>query len=258
MMSPAVARWVETTPTGVSWLGFFYGGNIAGAVFGCLFTGFYLLRVYDGATATYVAAALNALVAFVGWAIATANPRPAPAFDAASDAAIDAPSPADAAPDDAGLPPFPAITPLLDARNATLFVGNSYTFVNNLPDVLAGVAAQFLLLGAEFIGTAILVFFACGVATLSFGKGFAFSGLRPSSMGIVATALAFVLQSWAQQNTTPARAAILFSLEPVFAWIASWILEGEMLTLRAALGALLILGGILVVELKPAQAPAHQ
>ena len=31
---PAVARWVETTPQGVSWLGFFYGGNIAGAVVG--------------------------------------------------------------------------------------------------------------------------------------------------------------------------------------------------------------------------------
>ena len=40
---PAIARWVETTPTGVSWLGFFYGSNIAGAVFGCLFAGFYLL-----------------------------------------------------------------------------------------------------------------------------------------------------------------------------------------------------------------------
>ena len=39
---PAIARWVETTPTGVSWLGFFYGSNIAGAVFGCLFAGFYL------------------------------------------------------------------------------------------------------------------------------------------------------------------------------------------------------------------------
>ena len=49
-------------------------------------------------------------------------------------------------------------------------------------------------LGAELLGTAILVFFACGVATLSFGKGFAFSGiLGPSSMGIVATALAFGL-----------------------------------------------------------------
>jgi drug/metabolite transporter (DMT)-like permease len=76
--------------------------------------------------------------------------------------------------------------------------------------------------------------------------------------GVFATALAFVLQTWAQQNTTPTRAAILFSLEPVFAWLSSWAIEGELLTLRAACGALLILGGILVVELKPAQAPAHQ
>ena len=47
----------------MSWLGFFYGGNIAGAVFGCLLAGFYLLRVYDMATATYVAVALNVAVA---------------------------------------------------------------------------------------------------------------------------------------------------------------------------------------------------
>ena len=44
---PAMARRIETTPHGVSWLGFFYGGNIAGAVFGCLLAGFYLLRVHD-------------------------------------------------------------------------------------------------------------------------------------------------------------------------------------------------------------------
>ena len=60
---PAVARWVETTPAGVSWLGFFYGGNIAGAVAGSLVAGFYLLRVYDMVTATYVAVAINAAVA---------------------------------------------------------------------------------------------------------------------------------------------------------------------------------------------------
>ena len=60
---PAIARWVETTPQGVSWLGFFYGGNIAGAVFGCLLAGFYLLRVHDMATATYVAAGVNVAVA---------------------------------------------------------------------------------------------------------------------------------------------------------------------------------------------------
>ena len=47
---PAMARWVETTPQGVSWLGFFYGGNIAGAVIGSLLAGFYLLRVHDMAS----------------------------------------------------------------------------------------------------------------------------------------------------------------------------------------------------------------
>ena len=56
---PAIARWVETTPTGVSWLGFFYGSNIAGAVFGCLLAGFYLLRVHDMATTTVVAVVIN-------------------------------------------------------------------------------------------------------------------------------------------------------------------------------------------------------
>ena len=60
---PAVARWVDSTPDGVAWLGFFYGGNIAGAVVGSLVSGFYLLRVFDMPTATYVAVAVNAGVA---------------------------------------------------------------------------------------------------------------------------------------------------------------------------------------------------
>src|SRR5512142_1982443 len=59
---PAMARWIETTPQGISWLGFFYGGNIAGAVFGCLIAGFYLLRVYDMAFTTYTAVFINAVV----------------------------------------------------------------------------------------------------------------------------------------------------------------------------------------------------
>ena len=67
---PAIARWTESTPRGISWLGFFYGGNIAGAVCGCLFAGFYLLRLYDVVTATYVAVALNLAVALVGYGLA--------------------------------------------------------------------------------------------------------------------------------------------------------------------------------------------
>ena len=64
---PAVARWVETTPKGVSWLGFFYGGNTAGAVIGSLAAGFYLLREHDVMIATFAAAGLNALVILELW-----------------------------------------------------------------------------------------------------------------------------------------------------------------------------------------------
>lgn len=67
---PAVARWVESTPRGVAWLGFFYGGNIAGAVTGCLLAGFYLLRVYDLTTATFVGIALNLAVAGIALLVA--------------------------------------------------------------------------------------------------------------------------------------------------------------------------------------------
>jgi spermidine synthase len=75
---PAIARWVETTPTGVSWLGFFYGSNIAGAVFGCLLAGFYLLRVFDMATTTMVAVVVNFGVAVVGYMLSRRAPhRPA-------------------------------------------------------------------------------------------------------------------------------------------------------------------------------------
>ena len=72
---PAVARWVETTPEGISWLGFFYAGNIAGAVCGSLLAGFYLLRVYDMAIATYAAAAINAAVAVLAVVLASKSDR---------------------------------------------------------------------------------------------------------------------------------------------------------------------------------------
>ena len=60
---PAVARWAGTSPSGVSRMGFLYSANIAGAVAGCLLAGFYLLRVFDMAVATYAAVAINAAVA---------------------------------------------------------------------------------------------------------------------------------------------------------------------------------------------------
>ena len=71
---PAIARWVEATPSGVSWLGYFYGGNLAGAVMGCVLAGFYLLRVFDMPTATFVAVAINVAVAALALGLARATP----------------------------------------------------------------------------------------------------------------------------------------------------------------------------------------
>ena len=71
---PAISRWVKTTRVGMSWLGFFYGGNIGGAVLGCLLAGFYLLRIYDVAIATYAAVAINFIVAAIAFVVARMVP----------------------------------------------------------------------------------------------------------------------------------------------------------------------------------------
>ena len=78
---PAIARWVEATPQGVSWLGFFYGGNIVGAVCGCLAAGFYLLRVHDITTATYVAAAINVAGSLIALGLAFVTPCRVPSVE---------------------------------------------------------------------------------------------------------------------------------------------------------------------------------
>lgn len=72
---PAIARWVESTTRGVSWLGFFYGGNIVGAVLGSVSAGFYMLRIHDQNYATFVAASMNAVVAGFAWALSLRAPR---------------------------------------------------------------------------------------------------------------------------------------------------------------------------------------
>ena len=73
---------------------------------------------------------------------------------------------------------------------------------------------------------------------------------------VLATAVAFSIQLWAQQYTTPGHAAILFTLEPVFAVLTSYIFLGERLAGRAIFGAGFVLAGILIAELLgPAAAP---
>ena len=73
--------------------------------------------------------------------------------------------------------------------------------------------------------------------------------------GALGTAMAFFIQTWAQRFTTSAHTAILFSLEPVFAALTSFLLLGEVLSGRGFLGAGLILGGVLLSALSGASGP---
>lgn len=76
---------------------------------------------------------------------------------------------------------------------------------------------------------------------------------------IFCTVVCFSLQTWAQKHTSASHAALLLSLEPVFAAVTSVSLRQERIGLRMLAGALLILAGILLAEWKatPATVPAE-
>jgi drug/metabolite transporter (DMT)-like permease len=68
---------------------------------------------------------------------------------------------------------------------------------------------------------------------------------------VLATAAAVSIQSWAQSILPTTHTALILTLEPVFAWITSFVFTGERLGLVPACGALLILSGIALTELVP-------
>ena len=77
---------------------------------------------------------------------------------------------------------------------------------------------------------------------------------------VLATAAAFSIQSWAQSILPSTHAALIMTMEPVFAWITSFLVTGERLGVRPACGAVLILAGIAITELvpQPHLATAHE
>ena len=69
--------------------------------------------------------------------------------------------------------------------------------------------------------------------------------------GILSGGAAFVLQLFGQRNIPPAPAAIVMSLEGVFAAIAAWIILSQILDFNNIIGCTLILGGVLLSQLVP-------
>ncbi len=99
------------------------------------------------------------------------------------------------------------------------------------------------------------------VASLSLIIGIIFEDITLSNIfkekfqilyaGVLSGGLAFVLQIYAQKNISPAPAAIIFSLEGVFATIAAWFLLNQTLDINNLFGCLFILFGVLFSQLVP-------
>ncbi len=81
-------------------------------------------------------------------------------------------------------------------------------------------------------------------------------GLQGAAMpilygGLMSVGIAYTLQVIAQRDAEPAHAAIILSLEAVFAAIGGWFMLGEILTVRAMIGCGLMLAGMVLSQLKP-------
>ncbi len=74
--------------------------------------------------------------------------------------------------------------------------------------------------------------------------------------GVLATALAFAVQMWAQRRTSATHVAVIFAAEPLFAALFAWLIQGQVLGLRGALGGALIVAAIVIAQAGAAVRPA--
>ncbi|MBW1659710.1 MAG: DMT family transporter, partial [Deltaproteobacteria bacterium] len=106
---------------------------------------------------------------------------------------------------------------------------------------------------------AVVQYCVCGALSLLVAVPFetiTFSGLNKALIpilygGLLSVGIAYTLQLVAQKKAPAAHAAILMSLETVFAALGGWMILGEILSLRALFGCALILAGMLASQLYP-------
>ena len=125
-------------------------------------------------------------------------------------------------------------------------------------------SAHVLLLSAlsrqhDPIRLSIVQFFVCGILCLLFSLGF--EKLSDQNVlqaipailygGLLSVGLGYTLQVFAQRNAIPSHAAIIFSMESVFAALAAWLILGETISMRAIFGCVLMLAGMLIAQLIP-------
>jgi drug/metabolite transporter (DMT)-like permease len=113
-------------------------------------------------------------------------------------------------------------------------------------DPLAFTACE---MAAAFVGFAAI---ALAVGQVEMPRGWTVWGALLVT-GVFASALAYLVQAWAQQRTSATRTALVFALEPVFAGIFGYALAGDRLGALGWTGCAVIMAGILVAEPAAAQ-----
>jgi len=68
--------------------------------------------------------------------------------------------------------------------------------------------------------------------------------------GIMSIGVAYTLQAIGQRDVAPSKAAIILSLESIFAILGGWLLLSETLTFRKGMGALIMLSGLIISQIK--------
>jgi len=110
-------------------------------------------------------------------------------------------------------------------------------------DAVKLAAAQFVTCSVLSLGAAV------AVESITWA-GVSGAGIPILYGGLMSVGVAYTLQVVAQRDADPAHAAIILSLEAVFAAVAGYFILGELLTMRAFLGCGLMLGGMLISQLK--------
>ena len=99
-------------------------------------------------------------------------------------------------------------------------------------------------------------FLVAGLLNLMVGVFFERLMLNPALVGAVvytavfSVGIGYTLQVWGQRYTPPTDAALILSLEAVFALLSGWLFLSETLTVIQITGCALILGGVLLTQFR--------
>ncbi|MGM0423567.1 MAG: DMT family transporter [Thermodesulfobacteriota bacterium] len=141
-----------------------------------------------------------------------------------------------------------------------LGLGDSLVLICALMYALHVLAIGWLAPRLDVLKLAVLQFWVCALLSLGLGlilEGLSLSEIRAAALpiaygGLLSVGVAFTLQVVAQQKAPPTHAAIILSLETVFAVFSGMLVLGESLDPRGWIGCVLMLSGMLASQLDPA------